>query len=171
MTNKHYKRILLPICYFMGHIEVPAPDKPGWFLSRCGRCNKEIPYTWFRRIKGIPHEIAYNLVWLANQIDKLQNNYPGYNYPKYRAINQHIEGMGTKHSCGAYSYEHIMSLLKQYEDDGLPEPLLSTLISEDGWIDLEEHPEMAQEVIDSLNKGVTLLQTKEEQEELNRYED
>jgi hypothetical protein len=50
----------------------------------------------------------------------------------------------------------------------LPDPLLKDLISEDGWIDLEEHPEMAQQVIDDLNRSVTLEATRREQEELNK---
>jgi hypothetical protein len=89
----------------------------------------------------------------------------------YRRIEQQIPGIGTEHSCGCYSYEHIVSMLKQYEDDGLPEPKLSDLISEEGWINLEEHPEMIQPMLDDINKGVELLRTKEEQEELNRYDD
>lgn len=158
---------LLPICFFIGHDIVPAEDKPGWFQINCGRCGLDTHRQFFRRTRNLPWTIAKDLVWFANRIEKTRS-YPGAYFPVYRHIEQQIPGIGGKHSCAAYSYEHIQSLLKQYEQDGLPEPLLSTLISEEGWIDLEEHPEMADEVVNQLNKDLTLEATRREQEELNR---
>ena len=158
-------KALTPVCFFFGHDSLT--DKSGTLLIRCRRCGRDTTIPYFRRTRNLPWNVARVLVWLANQIERLRS-YPGSYFPVYRPINQQIKGIGTKHSCGCYSYEYIQSMLKQYEDDGLPEPLLSSLISEEGWIDLEEHPEMAQEVIDSLNKGVALEATKREQEELNK---
>ena len=163
-------RILAPICFVTGHINVPA-DKPGWFKIACGRCGLDVHRAWFRRTRSIPYKIERGFLWMANRMAKPRNSWKGAYFPVYRHIDQQIKGIGTEHSCGAYSYEGIMSLLKQYEDDGLPEPTLRSLVSEDGWINLEEHPEMIQPMLDDLNKGVELLRTKKEQEELNRYED
>lgn len=161
--------MLRPVCFFTGHRIVPSPNKLGWFKSDCGRCGLDVHRTWFRRTRSVPYKIERGLVWLANWIAD-RRNVPTYS-PKYRAIDQQLRGIGTEHSCGAYSYEGIVSLLKQYESDGLPEPLLSSLISEEGWINLEEHPEEIQPMIDEISKGVELLRTKKEQEELNRYDD
>jgi len=157
-------KLLVPICLFVGHDN--ATDDPGRFLIKCRRCGKNTPYRWFNRIQSIPYKIERSFLWLANFMAKHRDT-PTY-WPQYRAIDQQLKGIGTKHSCGAYSYEGIVGLLKQYEGDGLPEPLLSSLISEEGWYDLDEHPEMVQEVIDDISRGVTLLRTKEEQEELNK---
>ena len=154
-------------CYFQGHDNLT--DKVGWFKITCRRCGYDSPYIIFRRIRNIPYKIEKSLLWGANTIAKYRGWSGQYN-PVYRHIEQSLKGVGTEYSCGAYSYEFIQSLLKQYEEDGLPEPLLSTLISEDGWISLEEHPEEIQPMLDDISKGVALLQTKEEQEELNRYD-
>jgi hypothetical protein len=158
-------KTLLPVCFFLGHDN--ATEKPGTFLIKCRRCGVDTPYTYFRRVRSIPYRVETSLVRLANLVAR-RDYYPGAYWPKYRAIDQQIKGIGTKHSCASYSYEHIQSLLKQYEDDGLPEPLLKDLISEEGWIDLEEHPEMAEQVIEMLNKDLTLEATRREQEELNK---
>lgn len=164
-------KILSPVCFFIGHVEVPADDKPGWFKIACGRCGLETHRTWFRRTRSIPYKIERSFLWLANAMSEARDDWPGKYKPTYRAIDRQIKGIGTEHSCAAYSYEGIVSLLKQYEDDGLPEPKLSHLISEEGWINLEEHPEEIQPMLDELGKGVELLRTKQEQEELNRYDD
>lgn len=158
-------KLLIPVCFIVGHNIIQVPDKPGWYKIDCGRCGLDTYRRWFNRTRSIPYKIEKSLVWLANRMAKRE--VPTY-WPKYRAIDQQIKGIGTKHSCGAYSYEGIVSLLKQYEGDGLPEPLLSSLISEEGWIDLDEHPEEIQPMLDDISRGVTLLQTKEEQEELNK---
>lgn len=166
VTPSASKSWLRPVCFFAGHRIVPEDDKPSWFKIGCGRCGLDTHRAWFRRIRSLPWRLERSLVWLANQLAR-RNNYPGAYWPVYRHIDQKIEGIGTEHSCAAYSYEGIMSLLKQYEGDGLPEPTLRSLISEDGWINLEEHPEMIQPMLDDISKGVTLLQTEQEQEELN----
>lgn len=159
-------KLLIPVCFVWGHVIVLVPDKPGWYKSDCGRCGLSTHYRWFRRTRSIPYKIEVSLVWAANQIAKARG-IPTYN-PKYRPVDQQIKGLGTEHSCGAYSYEGIVSLLEQYKGDGLPEPLLSSLISEEGWINLEDRPEEIQPMLDEITKGVTLLQTKREQEELNK---
>lgn len=160
-----------PVCFFMGHLEVPADDKPGWYKIDCGRCGLSTHRPWFPRTRSIPYKIETGLVSLANKMDRARDDYPGKYNPKYRAIEQQIEGIGGKHSCGAYSYEHLQSMIKQYKGDGLPVPTLEEFLSEDGWIDLEEHPDEIQPMLDQINKGVELLRTKEEQEGLNRYDD
>lgn len=157
-----------PICFFVGHQITPVPDKPDWFEKDCGRCGLDVHRTWFRRTRSVPYKIERGLVWLANWIAN-RRDLPTYS-PKYRAIDQQIKGIGTEHSCAAYSYEHIVSTIEQYKDDGLPVPTLEDFISEEGWINLEEHPEEIQPMLDQLSKGVELLRTKEEQEELNRYD-
>lgn len=153
------------VCYFAGHDN--ATEKSGWSAIKCRRCGKDTPYEWFGRTRSIPWRMARGLVWLANRIEKTRS-YPGAYWPVYRHIEQQIKGIGTKHSCAAYSYEHIQSTIKQYKGDGLPVPTLEDFISEEGWIDLEKHPEMAQMVVDDISKGVEFLRTKQEQEELNR---
>jgi hypothetical protein len=158
-------RIKKVYCYFFRHKIIPSSDREGWFKNDCGRCGLDIHRTWFRRTKSIPYKFERLFLWLANHMYSKRST-PTY-YPKYRAIDQQLKGVGGKHSCGAYSYEGIVSLLEQYKGDGLPEPLLSSLISEDGWIDLDEHPEEIQPMLDQLAKGVTLLQTKQEQDKLN----
>lgn len=164
-------KYLSPICFFLGHVEVPSKDKPGWFNIACGRCERDVHSVFFRRTRSIPYRIERGFLWVANRMAKSRNSYPGAYYPVYRHIDQQIPGIGTKHSCAAYSYEHIVSTIEQYKGDGLPVPTLDDFISEEGWIDLDEHPEMIQPMLDDISRGVTLLQTKEEQEELNRYED
>lgn len=161
---------LRPVCFLAGHKTVPAEGKPGWFKNDCGRCGLDVHRPWFRRIRSIPWRTERALVWLANQIAR-RNNYPGAYWPVYRHIDQQIIGIGTKHSCAAYSYEHLQSMIEQYKGDGLPVPTLEEFLSEDGWIDLEEHPEEIQPMLDEISKGVELLRTKQEQEELNRYDD
>lgn len=160
-------RLLVPVCFFVGHEIIPVADEPGWYQSKCERCGLDTHYRYFRRIISIPYKIEHSLVWIANQMYKHRERSGEY-YPHYRPINQQIKGIGTEHSCGAYGYESIVSLLDQYKGDGLPEPLLSSLISEEGWINLEDHPEEIQPMLDEISRGVTLLQTKQEQEELNK---
>lgn len=165
LVKDDMKILLRPICWFNGHDNLT--DQSNSFLIICRRCGKDttIPYfIWFRRL---PWCIAKILVSIANHLVK--NSTPTV-YPIFRPVDQKIDGIGTEHSCGAYSYEHIQSLIKQYADDGLDPPLLERLVSEEGWINLEEHPEMVAEVLDSLNRGATLAATREEQEQLNRMD-
>lgn len=123
--------LLLPICCLIGHDRPESEDKPGWFSIDCQRCGRAFgkPYWW----QILRARIPYIFLWLANMFDDT----PTHN-PRFRAIDQKIKGIGTEHSCAAYSYEEIVSLLKQYEDDGLPPPLLKDLISEDGWVSIED---------------------------------
>jgi hypothetical protein len=157
-------KLLVPVCVAMGHDN--STEHPNRFLIRCRRCGRDTTVPYFRRLRSIPYRTERSLVWLANRIAKYRN--PLSHWPLYRAIDQHLPGIGTEHSCGAYSYEYIVSLIKQYKSDGLPEPLLKDLISEEGWINLEDNPEMAERVIDELSHVVTLEATKREQEELNK---
>lgn len=149
-------RLLLPICLAIGHVEVPSEDKPGWFKNECGRCGRLHfkPYFWQVWRARIP----YIFLWVAN---KTSVNSPTYK-PQFRAIDQHIDGIGGKHSCGAYSYEHIISFIDQYKNDGLPEPLLKDLISEDGWIEIGD--DNADEIVSMINEDFERESNRQERE-------
>lgn len=156
-------KLLKPICFFADHDD--ALEKPNEHLIKCRRCGTDTTVPFFKRIKRLPWRTALALVWLANKI--AEGRHPTHD-PVFRPVDHYMPGIGTEHSCGAYSYEHIASLIKQYKDDGLPEPLLKDLISEDGWVNLEDNPELARQVIDDLSREATLESTRREQEELNR---
>src|SRR5437868_3551914 len=100
-------KIFTPICFFLGHDN--ATDKPDRFLIKCRRCGLDTPRMWFSQTRSLPWYTARGLVWLANQIERMRN-YPGRYWPVYRHIDEQIPGIGTKHSCAAYSYEYIQSL-------------------------------------------------------------
>jgi hypothetical protein len=54
-------------------------------------------------------------------------------YPPFRRVDsKRLENLGTKHSCDAYSYEHLQSLMKQ---EG-PDYTLGQLFDESGWVEI-----------------------------------
>lgn len=153
--------LLLPYCWIVGHDRSEAEDKPGWFAIDCKTCGRPFnkPYFW----QVIRHRIPYFFLWLANAT--FSNRVPGYK-PNFRAIDQIIPGIGTEHACAAYSYEHIAGLIDQYKNDGLPEPLLKDLISEDGWVTIGE--DNAEEMLDLINKSFENESNKQEREKTMR---
>jgi hypothetical protein len=154
------KRLLLPVCWVVGHVHLEDESKPGWFAIKCDRCGRDRfnPYPW-QIVRG---RIPYMFLWLAN---KTATNSPSHK-PQFRAIDQSLKGIGTEHSCGAYSYEHIKSYIDQRKGDGLPPPLLSDLISEDGWISVEDIG--AEKFLDMINDDFEKQSNKAEREETMR---
>lgn len=87
--------------------------------------------------------IADALVGLANRLVKGSGT-PA-SWPRYRIVDSPNERItGSKWACAAYSYENLKSLVKQYEDDGLPPVTVAWLISDEGWVEIT--PENMQEV-------------------------
>lgn len=110
------------------------------------------------------YKIAERLVGLANAL-VWSHNSPGYN-PKFRPIDTSMPGIGTKHSCSAYSYEGLKSLVEQDGPDGFgATATVAWLLSEDGWEDIT--PENAERITAEINRSFTLEATKQEQERLN----
>lgn len=142
---KWYRR---PACWLTGH-DRPINEK-GWQAIYCGVCGQSQHHmtllNWWRR--GIFHFQLF-LVNLANSLET--DDSPATKTPFRRVDTKLLKDLGTKHSCDAYSYEGIISMLKQYEDDGLPEPKLSRLVSEDGWVDIND--DNAKEITELINKS------------------
>lgn len=151
------KALFLPACWLIGHDRPESEDKPGWFAIDCMRCGRPFnkPYPW----QVVRYKIPYMFLWLANKT--AGDNVPTY-YPRFRAIDQHLPGIGGKYSCGAYSYEGIASLIKQYADDGLPEPLLKDLISDEGWTEITE--DNADEMLAAINESFETEANRQERE-------
>jgi len=80
-------------------------------------------------IARIRHSIARRFVALANKIEPKDSPAPT---PYYRAVDTNVLHLGTKHSCDAYSYEHLQSLMKQ-EGEGYT---LGQLFDESGWVEI-----------------------------------
>src|SRR3954467_4968004 len=92
-----------PICWMLGHVEVPSEEKLGWYSIYCGRCGRNVHKAYWWQL--VRYSIPYAFLWLAN---KTAINSPTYT-PQFRAIDQQVKGIGTEHSCAAYSYEGIVS--------------------------------------------------------------
>ncbi|GAA2418371.1 hypothetical protein [Mycolicibacterium llatzerense] len=84
--------------------------------------------------------IARTLVWLANQLVRGDDS-PAV-WPLYRPVDTHIAGIGDhEFACGAYSYEHLKSLVEQDGPDGFGSTAtIRWLISPEGWEPLEDMP-------------------------------
>lgn len=150
------------ICWVLGHLDIPSEDKPGWSSIYCGRCGKEIfkPYPWQKIYEKIRWSIPRAFLYLANK------TYPRgrlIHYPAYRAVDQHLDGVGGEHSCGAYSYEYLESLVEQDGPDGFgATATIAWLIGEDGWININE--DNAEEVVAMINKDFEEQSNKAERE-------
>ncbi len=145
---------LRPLCWVQGHTR-PINTK-GWtaiYCQVCGRGSEGFLLTrWFWRGRN---KLQWGLVWLANRLetDKGLTNWP----PFRRVDGKHLNNLGTKHSCDAYSYEHIKSLIDQGDDQ-----LLSRFISEDGWVDITDAN--AEEMHEYIEKAFEVESNKQERQ-------
>ena len=124
-------------------------------------------------------KLAYFLVEVANQLVRPLPKEYSYNYwPKFRPIDQDIKRRGSykghEFACGAYSYEHLVSLTEQDGPKGFgATATVAWLIGDEGWEDIadlknEDGTSMsAQEAADMISKDLTLEATRQEQKELN----
>lgn len=87
----------------------------------------------------LQNKLARCLVAIANHLIK-KNQLS--HYPVYRPVDTYIPGIGHKYSCGAYSYEHLKSLVEQDGPDGFgATATIAWLISEDGWREVSDMDE------------------------------
>ena len=124
-------------------------------------------------------KLAYFLVEIANQLVRPLPREYGYNHwPKFRPIDQEMKHRGSykghKYSCGAYSHEHLQSLVEQDGPNGFgATATVKWLIGVEGWQDISDlnhedgTPYTAQESADMIGKELTLEATRQEQKELN----
>lgn len=122
-----------PLCWVQGHNR-PVNDK-GWTAIYCQLCGKS---SGARTLRGYGYLAIYKtqlgLIWLANHLERDRLT----NWPPYRRVDgKHLMNLGTKHSCDAYSYEHLKSLVEQDGPDGYGATMtVKQLLSEDGWVEL-----------------------------------
>lgn len=142
-----------PLCWVQGHTH-PVNER-GWTAIYCQVCGKDsdgpLLIRWFLRSKN---KLQWALVWLANRLESRRST-PTHWPPFRRVDGKDLDNLGTKHSCDAYSYEHIKSMIDQGDDQ-----LLSRFISEEGWVDITK--DNADEMADLINNSF--------EEESNRQE-
>jgi len=145
-----------PLCVIQGH-DRRTNDK-GWHEIYCRTCGQSLHHM---TIKGLYRRFMYRVsrgfLWLANWA--YGNDGPTIS-PHYRGVDSKtLMNLGTEHSCDAYSYEHIKSLIEQDGPDGFGATApLSWLISEEGWqrVGLED--------IDMINESLEQEANKQERE-------
>jgi len=82
---------------------------------------------------SIKRKTAETLVRIANRLVKGRELS---HHPYYRPIDTYMPGIGHKYSCGAYSYEHLKSLVEQDGPDGFgARATVKWLIGKEGWKD------------------------------------
>jgi hypothetical protein len=123
----------------------------------------------------LKYRLANYLVWVANNLVRSSVATSPGRYPLYRPVDQTLPG---KNQCGAYSLEGLESLVKQDGPNGFgATATVKWLIGDEGWVNLADlkhedgTPYTAQESADMISKSLTLEATRQEQEELNRYDD
>lgn len=158
------KWIKRPVCWVQGHDRPEDEDGKGGYIYcfRCGMHFASRPLRDF--LSRTRYRAASATLRLANFIDNPRGRdfptNPGH-YPRFRPIDtKTLMHLGTKHSCDAYSYEGLKSLVEQYKNDGLPDVTVAHLISEDGWIEIND--DNAGEITKLINESFT--------EEANRQE-
>ena len=127
-------RLLLPLCWIVGHDNATDDDplKQYGALIVCRRCNRDTTKGhWWSKV---PYQVARKLVDIANWLYELNGMSPSHS-PHFRGVDgKHLDNLGTKHSCDAYSYEHLQSMMKQ-EGAGYT---LGQLFDESGWIEIND---------------------------------
>lgn len=90
-------------------------------------------------ILRVKHRMAKLLVRAANTlVNNMDTPSPK---PYYRPVDTHMPGIGHQHSCGAYSYEFLESLVEQDGPDGFgATATIKWLLSDEGWVSLENMP-------------------------------
>lgn len=85
----------------------------------------------------ILYKLANVLVTVANKI--VENGDSLHRHPYYRPVDTYMPGIGHEFACGAYSYEHLKSLVEQDGPNGFgATATIKWLIGEDGWVKTED---------------------------------
>ena len=80
----------------------------------------------------LKYSIADKLVYLANRIVSSPSSL--HRSPYYRPVDTCMPGIGHEFSCGAYSYEHLKSLVEQDGPEGFGATCtVAWLIGKGGW--------------------------------------
>lgn len=146
----------LPFCWLQGHDR--RTNDRGWYEIYCRSCGQSVHHI---TIVGLGQRGRYKLsralLWLANIIHG--SDVPT-SWPPYRAVDSKtLMDLGTEHSCDAYSYEHLKSLVEQDGPDGFgATATIAWLISEEGWkrVGLED--------IDLINESLEKEANRQERE-------
>lgn len=124
-------------------------DEPGHAWIKCQRCGANwtniASYPWIAKRK-----VAETFLWLANFVDNpLRRQFPKSmtHKPYYRRVDGPLKGYGTKWTVGAYSHEHLLSMMEQEGKDYT----LGQLLDESGWMEIND--DNAGEMIDLINKS------------------
>ena len=96
--------------------------------------------------------------FIDNPLAKDFPTHPGY-YPRFRAIDtKHLNNLGTEHTCDAYSYEGLKSLVDQGDGD----ETIARFISEEGWVNITD--DNAKEMIQFINESFEAESNRQERE-------
>jgi len=82
-------------------------------------------------------KIASGLVRLANMLVSKPDS--PHRQPYYRPVDTPMSGLGHEMACGAYSYEHLKSLVEQDGPDGFgATATIKWLIGSEGWVKVKD---------------------------------